>query len=141
MGGDWAFGHYTHEKNPVTARAALTTIEIIESEGLVQNAARVGAIALQRLTELKARNPAIGDVRGRGLIIGIELVRDAASREPDPDLAEASMYAALDRGVSLKTTMGNVLTLTPPLTISEAEMLQAVDSIAAAIEEAQAGLA
>ena len=107
----------------------------------MQNAARVGAIALQRLTELKARNPVIGDVRGRGLIIGIELVRDAASREPDPDLAEASMYAALDRGVSLKTTMGNVLTLTPPLTISEVEMLQAVDRIAAAIEEAQAELA
>ena len=46
---DWAFGHYTHEKNPVTARAALTTIEIIEDEGLVENAARVGALALERL--------------------------------------------------------------------------------------------
>ena len=49
VGADWAFGHYTHEKNPVTARAALTTIEIIEEEGLVENAARVGAIALERL--------------------------------------------------------------------------------------------
>ena len=51
------------------------------------------------------------------------------------------MYAALDRGVSFKTTMGNVLTLTPPLTITEEEMLQAVDILAAAIEDAQAGLA
>jgi 4-aminobutyrate aminotransferase len=139
VGADWAFGHYTHEKNPVTARAALTTIEIIESERLVENAARVGAIALERLSKLKADNPAVGDVRGRGLIIGIELVRDLASRQPDNDLAEASMYAALDRGVSLKTTMGNVLTLTPPLTISEQEMLRAVDIVAAAIQDAQAG--
>src|SRR5262249_34462954 len=61
VGADWAFGHYTHEKNPVTARAALTTIEIIEDEGLVQNAARGGAVALARLNELK-RIPVIGDV-------------------------------------------------------------------------------
>ena len=140
VGADWAFGHYTHEKNPVTARAALTTIEIIESEGLVENAARIGALALRRLNELKARIPSVGDVRGRGLIIGVELVRDARSREPYSELAEASMYAALDRGVSLKTTMGNVLTLTPPLTISEQDMLQAVDILAAAIEDAQGTL-
>ena len=48
VGADFAFGHYTHEKNPVTARAALTTIEIIEDEGLVANAAKVGAFALKR---------------------------------------------------------------------------------------------
>ena len=137
VGAEWAFGHYTHEKNPVTARAALTTIEIIEDEGLVENAARVGTIALERLDELKARIPAIGDVRGRGLLIGIELVRDRAGMEPDPDLAEAAMYAALDRGLSFKTTMGNVLTLTPPLTITEDEMLRALDILAAAIEDAQ----
>ena len=64
VGAEWAFGHYTHEKNPVTARAALTTIEIIEDEGLVENAARVGAIALERLNEMKSRIPAIGDVQG-----------------------------------------------------------------------------
>jgi len=135
VGADWAFGHYTHEKNPVTARAALTTIEIIEDEGLVENAAQVGAVALERLNELKI--PEIGDVRGRGLLLGIELVRDGNAMEPDNDLAEATMYAALDRGLSFKTTMGNVLTLTPPLTITEAEMLQGIDIIAAAIEDAR----
>jgi (R)-1-hydroxy-2-aminoethylphosphonate ammonia-lyase len=138
VGAEWAFGHYTHEKNPMTARAALTTIEIIEEEGLVENAARVGKIALERLNEMKSRVPAIGDVRGRGLLIGIELVRDRAGMEPDQDLAEAAMYAALDRGLSFKTTMGNVLTLTPPLTIAEDEMLRALDIVAAAIEDAQA---
>jgi 4-aminobutyrate aminotransferase len=138
VGADWAFGHYTHEKNPVTARAALTTIEIIEGEGLVENAARVGAVALERLHHLKERIPAIGDVRGRGLLIGIELVRDRAGMEPDHHLAEATMYAALDRGLSFKTTMGNVLTLTPPLTVTEGQMLQALDIVAASIADAQA---
>jgi 4-aminobutyrate aminotransferase len=133
VGGDWAFGHYTHEKNPVTARAALTTIEIIEDEGLVDNAARVGAVALARLADMKARHGAIGDVRGRGLLIGIELVTDRASKEPTNDLAEAVMYAALDRGLSFKTTMGNVLTLTPPLTVTEPQMLAALDIIDAAL--------
>ena len=137
VGGDWAFGHYTHEKNPVTARAALTTIEIIEDEGLVENAARVGAVALERMHEMKSRIPAIGDVRGRGLLLGIELVRDRAGMEPDNELAEATLYAALDRGLSFKTTMGNVLTLTPPLTVTEAQMLQALDIVAASIEDAQ----
>jgi len=133
----WAFGHYTHEKNPVTACVALTTIEIIEDEGLVENAARVGKIALERLHEMKSQVPAIGDVRGRGLLIGVELVRDRAGMEPDQDLAEGAMYAALDRGLSFKTTMANVLTLTPPLTITEDEMLRALDIVAAAIEDAR----
>jgi (R)-1-hydroxy-2-aminoethylphosphonate ammonia-lyase len=140
VGADWAFGHYTHEKNPVTARAALTTIEIIEDQGLAENAARVGAIALGHLNRLKARNPAVGDVRGRGLLIGVELVRDRSTNEPDADLAEATMYAALDRGLSFKTTMGNVLTLTPPLTIREEEMLRALDLLAAAIEDGQVAI-
>jgi len=83
VAGDWAFGHYTHEKNPVTTRAALTTIEIIEDEGLVDNAAAMGEHALSRLFDLMDRHPAIGDVRGRGLLMGVELVADPDSREPD----------------------------------------------------------
>lgn len=133
VGGQWAFGHYTHEKNPVTARAALTTIEIIEDEGLVENAARVGAMALDRLNEMKRKLPAIGDVRGRGLLIGVDLVTDRETRAPDNELAETVLYRALDDGLSFKTTMGNVLTLTPPLTVSEAEMNRALDILERAI--------
>lgn len=133
VGGAWAFGHYTHEKNPVTARAALTTIEIIEDEGLVENARRVGAMALDRLDGMKRRLPAIGDVRGRGLLIGIELVRSRDDKVPNSDLAEAVLYRALDRGLSFKTTMGNVLTLTPPLIVSEAEMGRALGILEEAI--------
>jgi 4-aminobutyrate aminotransferase len=124
---EWAFGHYTHEKNPVTCRAALATIAIIEEERLVENAARVGALALERLRAMKRRHPLIGDVRGRGLLIGVELVADRATKAPADDAAEAIMYRALEQGLSFKTTMGNVLTLTPPLTITEAEMTRALD--------------
>jgi 4-aminobutyrate aminotransferase len=133
VAGAWAFGHYTHEKNPVTARAALTTIEIIEDEGLVENAARVGAMALERLAEMKHALPAIGDVRGRGLLIGIELVRGGGDKLPDEALAEAVLYQALDQGLSFKVTMGNVLTLTPPLTVTEVEMTRALDILGEAI--------
>lgn len=136
VGGQWAFGHYTHEKNPVTARAALTTLQIIEDEALVENAARVGAVAMQRLEEMRTRQPAVGDVRGRGLLLGIELVRSRAGKEPDADLAEAVMYRALDRGLSFKTTMGNVLTLTPPLITDTSQMFQALDIIEEAIAQA-----
>lgn len=133
VGRDWAFGHYTHEKNPVTARAALTTIEIIEDERLVENAAHVGDIALERMRQMQKRHSVIGDCRGRGLLLGIELVTSRENKQPANDLAEKVMYRCFDKGLSFKTTMGNVLTLTPPLTISEHEMLKALDIIEDAI--------
>jgi 4-aminobutyrate aminotransferase len=138
VAGDFAIGHYTHEKNPVTARAALTTIEIIEEEGLVENAARRGAHALERLAVMKEKHAAIGDVRGRGLLIGVDLVTDRETKEPANDLAEEVFYRALDRGLSFKITMGNVLTLTPPLILTQDEMDRALDVIDGAIGDAMA---
>ena len=136
VGGDWAFGHYTHEKNPVTARAALETIAIIEEDRLVNNAARVGGAALERLRGWMEDIEAVGDVRGRGFLIGIELVEDRTSKAPARDLAERTMYAALERGLSFKTTMGNVLTLTPPLVTTQAQMDQALDILLEALKSA-----
>lgn len=127
VAGEYAIGHYTHEKNPVTSRAALTTIEIIEDEGLVGNAARVGAHALERLNDMKTRHEMIGDVRGRGFLIGIDLVLDRETKVPASDAADAVLYAALERGLSFKTTMGNVLTLTPSLATTEMQMDEALD--------------
>ncbi len=127
LAGDYAFGHYTHEKNPVTAAAALATLEVIEREGLVENAARVGAYALERLHAMQQRHALIGDVRGRGLLLGLELVRDRTAKTPAADAAEQVLYAALSRGLSFKTTMGNVLTLTPPLITTREQMGQALD--------------
>jgi 4-aminobutyrate aminotransferase len=137
VAGAYAFGHYTHEKNPVTAAAALATLQVIEREGLVENAARVGAHALARLQAMKRRHPLIGDVRGRGLLLGIELVSDRDTKTPASDAAEQVLYHALSRGLSFKTTMGHVLTLTPPLVTTPAQMDAALDIL----DEAVAGAA
>jgi len=131
--GDFAIGHYTHEKNPVTARAALTTIEIIEQDGLTEQAAILGAHAMARLRQLQARCVHVGDVRGRGLLFGVELVSNRETRAPASDLAEAVYYRCLDGGVSFKISQGNVLTLSPPLIISRAELDQALDIVEQAI--------
>jgi 4-aminobutyrate aminotransferase len=127
VAGAFALGHYTHEKNPVTAAAALATLAVIERDGLVAHAAQVGARALERLQAMKDRHPLIGDVRGRGLLLGLELVTDRASKAPAAAAAERVLYRALSRGLSFKTTMGNVLTLTPPLIVTQAQMDRALD--------------
>lgn len=80
-------------------------------------------------------HPLIGDVRGLGLLMGIELVKDRVSRERAVDEAEEVMYAALSRGLSFKLTMGNILTLTPALTITAEEMDRALDIIEECLEE------
>lgn len=135
--GSFAFGHYTHEKNPVTTRAGLTTLQIIEDEQLVDNAAQVGDVGLRRLQEMMDRHPLIGDVRGRGCLMGAELVVDRVTRTPACDAADAVLYKALGRGLNFKTTMGNVLTLTPPLMITERQMLQALEILEESIGEVE----
>jgi 4-aminobutyrate aminotransferase len=134
--GDFALGHYTHEKNPVTCRAALTTIEIIEEEGLVENTASIGAWALERMNDMMDKHKAIGDVRGRGFLLGIDLVMDHETREPAADLAEDIFYRCLDNGLSFKISMGSVLTLTPALVTSKEEMESALGIIDDAISAA-----
>jgi 4-aminobutyrate aminotransferase len=135
VAGAYAFGHYTHEKNPVTAAAALATLEVIDREGLVEHAAGLGAHALARLQEMKRRQPLVGDVRGRGLLLGIDLVADRTTKAPAADVADRVLYRALARGLSFKTTMGHVLTLTPPLVTTRAQMDAALDIVEACLAE------
>ena len=138
VAGDVAFGHYTHEKNPLICRAALTTIEIIEDEGLVENARTVGAHTLARLHEMKQRHPMIGDVRGKGLLLGIDLVDDRETKTPALDGGEAVLYGALAAGLNFKLSMGNVITLTPPLTVTEPEMDAALNILDEVISDCTA---
>ncbi len=133
----YAYGHYTHEKNPVTTRAALTTIQIIEDEDLVENAARVGDYALERLRDMMDKHPLIGDVRGRGFLFGVELVSDRETREPARDAADQVLYRALDKGLSFKTTMGNVLTFTPSLITTKGDMDWALSIIDESLGEVE----
>ena len=137
--GDYAIGHYTHEKNPVTARAALTTIDIIEEERLVDNAARLGGLAMDRLAQLAAASIIIGDIRGRGLLLGVDIVEDCQSRVPATSLAEKILYGCLDRGLSFKISMGSVLTLSPPLTIKQDQLEAALDILAEIITKVEQG--
>ncbi|MCK0209926.1 aspartate aminotransferase family protein [Starkeya koreensis] len=133
VAGDYAIGHYTHEKNPVTARAALTTIAIIREEGLAERAAELGAHAMGRMRDLMARSPHVGDVRGRGLLFGVEIVAGRDDRSPDRARAETVYYRCLEAGLSFKISQGNVLTLSPPLVISREELDRALDIVEAAI--------
>ena len=131
--GDFAIGHYTHEKNPVTARAALTTIGIIEEEGLAARAAALGEHAMGRMRDLMARAPIVGDVRGRGLLFGVEIVSDRESRAPGRELAEMIYYHCLEAGLSFKISQGCVLTLSPPLVISKTDLDRALDIVEEAV--------
>lgn len=132
-----AYGHYTHEKNPVTATAALTTIDVIQEEGLVEHAAKIGQAALASLSEMQTRHPLIGDVRGRGCLFGAELVLDRDTREPATDAADAVLYACLRRGLSFKLMLGNVLTLSPPLIVSQQELDTALTIVDDALTEVE----
>jgi len=135
VAGEKALGHYTHEKSPVGCAAALATIDYIEKNDLAKHARELGAYALNRMQQMMADHPLIGDVRGIGLFLGMELVRDRSTRERAVDEAEAVMYAALSRGLSFKLTMGNILTLTPALIITREEMERALDIIDACLSE------
>lgn len=129
---DKAIGHYTHEKNPLLARAALTTLDIIEDEGLVDRAERLGRLALDRLNTIK--HPLIAEIRGAGLLIGIDLSHpDDGS--PATDQADQVLYGALARGLSFKVTMGSVLTLSPPLTIGEDDLLRGLEILEQSLNE------
>ena len=132
---DRALGHYTHEKSPVACAAALATIAYIENRKLADHARELGGYALKRLKEMKGKYPVIGDVRGLGLFLGVELVKDRNTRERAVDEAETVMYRALSKGLSFKLTMGNILTLTPALTITKAEMDKALDIIEECLAE------
>ncbi len=132
---DRALGHYTHEKNPVACAAALAAIEVIEQEHLLEHARTLGAHALERLQAMRQKHRAIGDVRGLGLLLGMELVKHQKTRERAPELAEEIMYRALAKGLSFKLTMGNIVTLTPPLTLTAEEMDQALAILDACLVE------
>jgi 4-aminobutyrate aminotransferase len=130
-----AIGHFTFEKSPLAAAAALAVLDIIEEEGLSARARELGAATMARLAGLALRHPLVQGVRGRGLLMGLEL-----HRSPGDDIAEAVGYAALTRGLNAKPTLGHVLQLAPALTITEAELERAVSMLDASLDEVEAEL-
>jgi 4-aminobutyrate aminotransferase-like enzyme len=119
----------TYGGNPVSCAVGLAVLDVLEGEGLVQNAAEVGGYLLQGFRELQSRHAIIGDVRGRGLFFGIDLVHDRASKKPAPAAAKRIVNEMRKRGI-LMSKIGehdNVLKLRPPLCFSteHADMLLA----------------
>jgi 4-aminobutyrate aminotransferase len=118
----------TYGGNPVAVAAALATIDLLERE-LVANAARVGAHLMDRLRSWPAKFKNVGDVRGLGLMIGVELVRDQASKERAPELRDRLVAMAFERGLLVLGAGRNVLRLCPPLIITRDQADFAVDTL------------
>jgi 4-aminobutyrate aminotransferase len=114
--------------NPVAVAASLATIELLEQE-LVNNAARVGAHLMTRLRDLPQRCPIVGDVRGLGLMIGIELVRDQVTKERAPDLRDRLVQMCFERGLLLLGAGPNTIRLCPPLIITKDQADFAAETI------------
>jgi 4-aminobutyrate aminotransferase/(S)-3-amino-2-methylpropionate transaminase len=114
--------------NPLGCAAALAQIDEIESERLVERSARLGEALIDRLRRLQTRCPQIGEVRGRGLFVALELVRDPESREPDPELARTVTSEALRRGLILLAG-GHTIEITPPLTITDEQLAFALTAL------------
>lgn len=121
----------TYGGNPISCAAALATIETIELDGMVARAAEIESLMKDRLHRLQAEDDRIGDVRGRGAMIAVELVKSGSS-EPDPELTKALSSAAHAAGVIVLTcgTFGNILRFLPPLSISDELLIEGLDVLA-----------
>jgi 4-aminobutyrate aminotransferase-like enzyme len=115
---------YTFGSNPISQAAALKVIEILERDKIPERAACIGAIFTRGLLDLQSKFPQIGDVRGPGLFIGVEMVKDPETKEPAPAEAKRIVEEAWNRGVILATAsaLPNVIKIKPPLIIEEAEV-------------------
>jgi 4-aminobutyrate aminotransferase-like enzyme len=127
----WGRGAHgsTYGGNPVACAAGLAVLETIRDEGLLANAAARGLELVAGLGKIAAEDDRIGDVRGRGLMIGVEFVRDRTTREPDGVLPDRLMAACADAGL-LVLTCGRsheVVRWIPPLDVSPAEIAEAVE--------------
>ncbi|VDC19896.1 aspartate aminotransferase family protein [Pseudogemmobacter humi] len=128
----------THVSDPLPAAVGLTVLDIVEEEQLVARARRMGALLFEGLNALKQRFDCVGDVRGRGMMAGVEIVSDRRDRLPDHETGARISAEALRRGLSMNIVrlpgMGGVFRLAPPLTMSEAELERGLGLMAEAIE-------
>jgi 2,2-dialkylglycine decarboxylase (pyruvate) len=133
----------THVSDPLAATVALTVLDVIERDNLVQRAAKLGEQLTGRLLGLRDAYEVVGDVRGRGLLQGIELVNDKESKTPADALGQAVTAACLERGLHLNVVqlpgMGGIFRIAPPLTTSDDELHAGVDILEASLEAVLAG--
>lgn len=132
----------THVNDPLPAAVGLAVLDVVEREGLVERAADLGAVLGARLGALRDREPHVGDARGRGMLQGIEVVRDKASKEPAEGFGTAVTAACLRRGLHMNIGqlpgMGGVFRIAPPLTVSDAELDDGLSMLEESIAEVTA---
>ena len=124
--------------NPVACAAALATIALLEEE-LIENAARMGAYLMARMRDWPSRFACVGDVRGLGLMMGVELVRDRQSKTAAPELRDRVVDLAFDRGLLILGAGDNTLRLCPPLVISRDQCDFALDTLEECLDSGDAG--
>jgi len=139
---NWPRGAHgnTYGGNPLCCAAALATLDLVEHR-YTANAADVGAYFIERLRRLQSRHPEIGDVRGRGLFIGMELVTDRTSKVPARELCDAAITRAFHNGVLLLPCGASTIRFAPPLVVTRAEVDDVVSIVDASLAEAREGLA
>ncbi len=126
--------------NPITAVAARATIEVIEEDKLLENAETVGQHFRRRLEDLQAKHPLIGDVRGLGLMQGMELVKDLQTKEPAPEETNQFMERCRANGLLIGKggLWSNVIRLSPPLNIAKAQVDDAIERMDKSLTEMRA---
>jgi 4-aminobutyrate aminotransferase len=136
-----AFSFQTVHGNPISAAAGLAVLRTIEREDLVSNARAVGDCLMHGLEALKQKHPLIGDVRGRGLAIGVELVKDRASKDPARRETAMVVYRAFELGLVLYYVgvSSNVLEFTPPLTLNSSQALEGMELLDRALADVMGG--
>ncbi|MEO1263285.1 MAG: aspartate aminotransferase family protein [Bacteroidota bacterium] len=129
----------SHISDPLPARVGLAMIDILVNEKMAENAHQQGIYLKQQLIELKQKHECIGDVRGRGLLLGVEIVKDRESREPDIDLGNRISDICLEKGLSMNIVrvkgMGGVFRIAPPLSITKDEIGLGIEILDKAIQE------
>jgi 4-aminobutyrate aminotransferase/(S)-3-amino-2-methylpropionate transaminase len=128
----------TYVGNPVAQAAAVAVLDVFEEEGLVERASAIGETMRERMVRWQDRFPAIGDVRGLGAMLALELVSDRQTKEPAPKLASAVVEAAAERGLLLLKAgiYSNCIRVLCPLVLSDAELDEALDVWEQALEAA-----
>ncbi|WP_126974706.1 aspartate aminotransferase family protein [Frigidibacter oleivorans] len=131
----------THVSDPLPAAVGLTVLDVVEREGLAQRALQMGARLRAGLEALKQRFDCVGDVRGRGLLLGLDIVSDRASKTPGLEIGDRIGAEAMARGLSMNIVklpaMGAVFRIAPPLTVSEAEIDEGLRIMGEAIAAAR----
>ena len=135
---DWTKGTHgnTYGGNPIACAASLATIDLIENQ-YMENAATIGQYTIDALSEIMQRHPSIGDVRGKGLMIGVEFVKDRETKEPAKELTERIIHRAFERGLLMLSCSKSVIRVAPPLSISKSEVDEGLHILEEAITLAE----